>query len=155
YYVMPYVDGESLRTRLSRTGALPMDEAIRLIHELADALAHAHSHGVVHRDLKPENVLLSGRHAVIADFGIAKALEATHDANNTGARLTGTGVSLGTPAYMAPEQVVGAGGTDSRADLYSLGVVAYELLTGTHPFGASTPQALAAAHLTETPPPIG
>jgi eukaryotic-like serine/threonine-protein kinase len=154
YYVMPYVDGETLRARLARAGALPVREAIRLVRELADALAHAHAHGIVHRDMKPENVLLSGRHAVVADFGIAKALEATQGQSKSAARLTGTGVSLGTPAYMAPEQVVGDGATDHRADLYALGVVAYEVLTGAHPFGARTPQTLVAAHLTEAPPPL-
>jgi serine/threonine-protein kinase len=152
YYVMPYVDGETLRARLARSGALPVSEAIRLVRELADALAHAHARGIVHRDLKPENVLLSGRHAIIADFGIAKAIEATQSQDKSAARLTGTGVSLGTPAYMAPEQVVGDGATDHRADLYALGVVAYEVLAGAHPFGARTPQTLVAAHLTEAPP---
>src|SRR5207302_9833789 len=120
YYVMPYVDGETLRARLMRDRALPLGEAVRLLRELADALAYAHGHGVVHRDLKPENVLLSGGHAVVADFGIAKALAvATLGGNAPGARLTATGVSLGTPAYMAPEQAVGAD-ADHRADLYAL-----------------------------------
>src|SRR5215218_3159917 len=155
YYVMPYVDGETLRARLGRDGALPLADAVRLLRELADALAYAHARGVVHRDLKPENVLLSGGHAVVADFGIAKALAvATHDGASTQAALTGTGVSLGTPAYMAPEQAVGDAATDHRADLYALGVVAYEVLAGAHPFGARSPQALVAAHLTEAPVPL-
>jgi serine/threonine-protein kinase len=157
YYVMPYVDGETLRARLVRAGALPLSDAVRLVRELADALAYAHAQGIVHRDLKPENVLLSGGHAVIADFGIAKALAATHDngaMSTIAGRLTATGISLGTPAYMAPEQAVGDGATDHRADLYSLGVVAYEVLAGEHPFGARTPQTLVAAHLTEAPAPL-
>ncbi len=152
HYVMPYVEGETLRSRMTREGPLPIGDAIRLVRELADALAYAHEQGVVHRDLKPENVLLSGGHAVVADFGIAKAIAA---ATNMGAspepRLTATGVSLGTPAYMAPEQVVGDAATDHRADLYSLGVIAYEAILGAHPFAGRAPQALVAAHLTETP----
>ena len=159
YYVMPYVEGETLRARLTREGALPLADAVRLVRELADALAYAHAHGIVHRDLKPENVLLSGGHAVVADFGIAKALAAATQ-GGTPARpahgaLTSAGVALGTPAYMAPEQAVGDAATDHRADLYALGVVAYEALAGAHPFGARTPQALVAAHLTEPPPPLG
>jgi serine/threonine-protein kinase len=155
YYVMPYIEGETLRARLTR-GALPLADAVRLIRELADALAYAHARGVVHRDLKPENVLLSGGHAVIADFGIAKALAAaTRGGSAPGAGLTATGVSVGTPAYMAPEQAIGDKNTDHRADLYALGVVAYEVLAGAHPFGVRTAQALVAAHLTEVPPPLG
>jgi len=156
FYVMPYVEGETLRARLARCGALPLGDAVRLIRELADALAYAHARGVVHRDLKPENVLLSGGHAVIADFGIAKALvAATQDGSVPAAGVTGTGVSVGTPAYMAPEQAIGDRNTDHRADLYALGIVAYEALAGAHPFGARTPQALVAAHLTESPAPLG
>jgi serine/threonine-protein kinase len=155
FYVMPYVEGETLRARLSRDGALPIAEAVRLIRELADALAYAHEHGVMHRDLKPENVLLSGGHAVVADFGIAKAIAAaTENDSIARATITRTGVAVGTPAYMAPEQAVGDPSTNHRADLYSLGVVAYELLSGAHPFAGRTSQALAAAHLTETPAPI-
>ena len=164
YYVMPYVEGETLRARLTREGALPLPDAVRLMRELADALAYAHGRGVMHRDLKPENVLLSGGHAVVADFGIAKALAAATggDLPERGAgdvspasRLTATGVALGTPAYMAPEQAVGDLATDHRADLYALGVVAYEALAGAHPFGTRSPQALVAAHLTEPPAPLG
>jgi TolB-like protein/Flp pilus assembly protein TadD len=155
YYVMPYVEGETLRARLVREGSLPLAEAVRLLRELADALAHAHGHGVVHRDLKPENVLLAGGHAVVADFGIAKAVaSATQDVGRAAATLTATGVALGTPAYMAPEQAMGDHATDHRADLYALGVIAYELLAGAHPFGSRTAPALVAAHLTESPPPI-
>jgi serine/threonine-protein kinase len=156
YYVMPYVAGETLRSRLTRTGALPLADAVRLVRELADALAYAHEQGVVHRDLKPENVLLSGGHAVVADFGIAKALAA---ATGTGSaapndRLTATGVAIGTPAYMAPEQMVGDATMDHRVDLYALGLVAYEILTGAHPFAGRTAPALASAQLTETPRPV-
>ena len=155
YYVMPYVDGETLRARLARTGALPLADAVRLLRELADALAYAHARGVVHRDLKPENVLLSGGHAMVADFGIARALAvATQPAGEDAARLTATGVSLGTPAYMAPEQAVGDRNADHRADLYALGVVAYEMLAGVHPFAARSAQALVTAHLTEAPAPL-
>lgn len=156
YYVMPHVDGETLRTRLTREGALPLADATRLLRELADALAYAHARGVVHRDLKPENVLLSGGHAVVADFGIAKAIAAaTNQATGGPSSLTATGVSLGTPAYMSPEQAVGDRNTDHRADLYALGVIAYEMLSGAHPFAGRTAQGLVAAHLTEAPAPLG
>jgi eukaryotic-like serine/threonine-protein kinase len=164
FYVMPYVEGETLRARLTRDGALPLTDAVRLTRELADALGYAHGHGVVHRDLKPENVLLSGGHAVVADFGIAKAIAAATSSGDrpegasardlqTGG-LTATGVSIGTPAYMAPEQAIGDTTLDHRADLYALGVVAYEMLAGAHPFGGRTARAVAAAHLTETPAPL-
>jgi serine/threonine-protein kinase len=154
FYVMPYVAGETLRSRLTRDGALPLGEAVRLTRELADALAHAHEAGVVHRDLKPENVLLSGGHAVVADFGIAKAIAAVAagaSAAPSDDHLTRTGVSLGTPAYMAPEQVAGEGSVDHRADLYALGLISYEVLAGAHPFAERSTPSIAAAHLTETP----
>jgi serine/threonine-protein kinase len=155
FYVMPYVAGETLRSRLTRDGALPIGETIRLTRELADALAYAHENGVIHRDLKPENVLLSGGHAVVADFGIAKAIAAVSETGAASSeRLTRTGMALGTPAYMAPEQAVGDASTDHRADLYALGLTAYEMLTGAHPFAGRSMQALAAAHLTEAPPPL-
>ena len=159
YYVMPYLSGETLRTWLTRDGALPEAGAVRVIRDLAEALACAHGHGVVHRDLKPENVLISGGHAVVADFGIAKAVAAaTQDSPAREAPppsdISLAGVTLGTPAYMAPEQAVGDSATDHRADLYALGVVAYEVLAGTRPFGGRTPQELVAAHLTELPPPL-
>jgi len=155
YYVMPYVEGETLRARMTREGPLPLADVTRLLRELADALAYAHAHGVMHRDLKPENVLISGGHAVVADFGIAKAIAAATDDGATRDKgLTSAGVALGTPAYMAPEQAVGDVATDHRADLYALGVIAYEALAGTHPFGARSAQAFVAAHLTETPPPL-
>jgi serine/threonine-protein kinase len=154
YYVMPYVDGETLRVRLDREGALPPADVAHLIRDLAEALAYAHAAGIVHRDLKPENVLLSAGHAVVADFGIAKALVAATQGDAHQSALTATGVSLGTPAYMAPEQAVG-GTIDFRADLYALGVLAYEALAGRHPFSARSAQGLVTAHLTETPAPIG
>ncbi len=154
YYTMPFVQGASLRDRLTQ-GPLPVDEALALLRDVAQALAYAHARGVVHRDIKPENILLSSGTAVVTDFGIAKALQVsrTVDADAADARgITRTGTSLGTPAYMAPEQAAGDPATDQRADLYAWGVVAYELLTGQHPFAARTsPQQLLRAHLTETP----
>ncbi|MEO7857411.1 MAG: serine/threonine-protein kinase [Gemmatimonadaceae bacterium] len=149
YYTMPFVEGESLRQRLAREGALPVPDAVRLIRELADALDYAHRQGVVHRDLKPENVLLSGGHATIADFGIAKALSS---ASATAGQITATNTVIGTPLYMAPEQASGDPATDHRADLYALGLIAYELFTGVHPFAGRAPHAMVAAHFTETPP---
>ena len=157
YYTMPFVEGESLRARITREGALPVTVAVRLIRELADALDYAHTRGIVHRDLKPENVLLSGGHAVVADFGIAKALAAATLERRDGAAATATtatGAVLGTPAYMAPEQAAADPATDHRADLYSLGLIAYELLTGAHPFAGRPPHALLVAHLTESPEPL-
>lgn len=156
YYVMPYVEGETLRARLAREGALPLTDALRLLRELADALSYAHARGIAHCDLKPENVLLSGGHAVVADFGIAKALAAaTEDGADPGAGLTSAGGVLGTPAYMAPEQARGDQATDHRADLYALGVLAYEALAGQHPFGGRPRDALVLAHRMEAPPPLG
>ncbi|AHG93484.1 protein kinase (plasmid) [Gemmatirosa kalamazoonensis] len=159
FYTMPYVEGESLRQRLTREGALPVAGVVRLMRELADALAYAHDAGVVHRDLKPENVLLSGGHAVVADFGIAKALAAATHAGGVAdaaalTTATAAGVAVGTPAYMAPEQALGDPAADHRVDLYALGVLAYEALAGAHPFAAKTPQQLVAAHITEAPGPL-
>jgi serine/threonine-protein kinase len=164
FYTMPFVQGESLRGRLRREGALPVPDAVRLLRELADALAYAHGEGVVHRDLKPENVLLSGAHAgahaMIADFGIAKALASATRRDGDGsdgartATSTALGIAVGTPAYMAPEQAAADPATDHRADLYALGLIAYEALAGAHPFGGRTPQAMLAAHLVETPTPL-
>ncbi|HEX9563746.1 MAG TPA: serine/threonine-protein kinase [Gemmatimonadaceae bacterium] len=149
YYVMPYLAGSSLRERIEREGELPIREAVKIIHEVADALAFAHSQGVVHRDIKPDNVMLTGSHAVVADFGVAKAVsEAT--GRDT---ITTAGVALGTPAYMAPEQATADPLVDHRADIYALGVMAYQLLTGRTPFMAATPQAVLAAHVTEEPDP--
>src|SRR2546426_2869387 len=149
YFTMPFVDGESLRVRLARHGELPVNQAIRMLREIASALAYAHEHGIVHRDLKPENVLLSGGSAMVTDFGVAKALSASSNAEHAG--LTSLGVALGTPAYMAPEQASADPSVDHRADIYALGVLAYELLTGQPPFAGRTPQNLLAAHVTEAP----
>ena len=150
YYVMPYEEGQSLRDRLQREGELPINEAVRILRDVADALAHAHGLGVVHRDIKPENIMLSGRHALVTDFGVAKAVsEATGRQ-----QLTTAGVALGTPTYMAPEQAAADPNIDHRADVYAMGVLAYELLAGRPPFAGPTAQAVLAAHITEAPEPI-
>jgi tetratricopeptide (TPR) repeat protein len=151
YYVMPYIDGESLASRLARTGALPVGEAVRILRDVADALAYAHGRGVVHRDIKPDNIMLAGRHALVTDFGVAKAVSAS--ANRTMGLTTG-GVTIGTPTYMAPEQAAADPNLDHRADIYALGVVAYEMLCGRPPFMAPTPQGMLAAHVTQTPEPV-
>lgn len=145
YYVMPYVEGESLRERLDREGALPVRETIRLISEVVDALGYAHSQGLVHRDVKPDNVMLSGRHALVMDFGVAKALAKGH---------TNVGVTLGTPAYMAPEQAAADPQLDSRVDIYAAGILAYEMLTGYPPFHGLDPQQTLVAQVTLPPVPI-
>jgi TolB-like protein/tRNA A-37 threonylcarbamoyl transferase component Bud32 len=148
YYVMPFVDGESLRDRLTREGGIPIPEAVRILREVVDALAHAHQHGVVHRDIKPDNVMLSGRHAVVTDFGVAKAVSAAGSD-----KLTTVGMALGTPTYMSPEQAMGETNLDQRADIYSVGALAYELFTGHPPFEKATPQQLLSAHVLEKPAP--
>ncbi|HET7585593.1 MAG TPA: protein kinase [Gemmatimonadaceae bacterium] len=150
YYTMPLVEGESLRTRLARDGALPLADVVGILRDVARALAYAHERGVVHRDIKPDNVLLSGGAAVVTDFGIAKALSASRAAAQ-GTALTQMGTSIGTPAYMAPEQAAGDPDVDHRADIYALGCMAYELLTGETPFANRTPQRMLAAHLAEPP----
>lgn len=149
YYVMPFVDGPSLRERLAKEGQLPIHEAVKILSEVVDALAEAHRKGIVHRDVKPDNVLLAGRHALVTDFGIAKAVNEATGAHN----LTTVGVALGTPAYMAPEQVLADPQVDHRVDLYAVGVMAYEMLTGSLPFTGPRSQAVFAAHLTEEPEP--
>src|SRR5437016_946123 len=149
YFTMPFVDGESLRVRLAQHGELPVNHAIRMLREIASALAYAHEHGIVHRDLKPDNVLLSAGSAMVTDFGVAKALSASSNAEHAG--LTSLGVALGTPAYMSPEQASAEPSVDHRADIYSFGVLAYELLTGQPPFAGRTPQNLLAAHVAEAP----
>ena len=163
YFTMPLVAGESLRARLQRqaatgAGSVRREEAVRVLRDVAEALEYAHARGIVHRDIKPENVLLSGRNALVADFGIAKALQTarTRAPNGpAGAGLTQLGTSLGTPAYMAPEQAAADPSTDHRADLYAWGVVAYELLAGRHPFaGKTSAQQLMAAHFAEVPAPL-
>jgi serine/threonine-protein kinase len=146
WYVMPFADGETLRSRLARDGRLPIDEAVRIAREIADALEHAHAHGIVHRDIKPENVLLQGGHALVADFGIALALERAG-----GERLTRTGLTLGTPQYMAPEQARGERALDARVDVYGLGAVLHEMLTGEPPFAAASRQVMLLRILQEPP----
>src|SRR5262245_20540998 len=147
FYVMPYVDGESLRDRLIREKQLPVDEAVRIAVEVAGALEYAHQHKVIHRDIKPENILLQGGHALVADFGIALAAAKTEG----GTRMTETGMSLGTPHYMSPEQAMGEREITAKADVYALGCVLYEMLTGEPPFTGPTAQAIVARVMTEEP----
>lgn len=147
YYVMPYVEGESLRDRLDREKQLPLEDAFQITREVADALSYAHGHGIVHRDIKPENILLAGAHARVADFGIARAVTAAGaDA------LTQTGIAVGTPVYMSPEQAAGDRTLDARSDVYSLGCVAYEMLAGEPPFTGATPEAILARKSLEAVP---
>jgi tetratricopeptide (TPR) repeat protein len=153
YYTMPFVDGESLRGRLAAGGALPMTEVIGILRDVAKALAYAHERGIVHRDIKPDNVLLSGGSAVVTDFGIAKALSAARTVA-PGGTLTQIGMSIGTPAYMSPEQAAADPATDHRADIYSFGCLAYELIAGRPPFVAKSPQKLLAAQMGEVPQPV-
>jgi len=150
YYVMPYVSGESLRHRMQRDHRLPVDEAVRIAREVADALDYAHRRGFVHRDIKPENVLLEEGHAIVADFGVARALAAAGEQ-----RLTGTGLAIGTPQYMSPEQSTGDSVLDGRSDLYALGCVTFEMLAGRAVFEGPSPISLVQKHLTETPQPLG
>ncbi|HXV87211.1 MAG TPA: serine/threonine-protein kinase, partial [Gemmatimonadales bacterium] len=150
YYIMPFIEGESLRAKLAREGELPVAEALRIMRDVLDALAYAHRHQVVHRDIKPDNVLLSEGHALVTDFGVAKAV-----AESTGKNvLTSLGVALGTPAYMAPEQAPADPHTDHRADIYAVGAMAYEMLSGRPPFNAPSAQAMLAAHVTQAPEPV-
>ncbi len=150
YYTMPFVEGEPLRARLSREGELPVRDAVRILKDVADALAYAHARGVVHRDIKPDNVLLTGQHAVVADFGVAKAVSQA----KTESGLTSVGVALGTPAYMAPEQAAGDPNIDHRADIYAFGAMAYEMVTGRSPFAGLSPHQMLAAHVTEPVVPV-
>ncbi|UCG88060.1 MAG: protein kinase [Gemmatimonadota bacterium] len=149
YYVMPLVEGESLRDRLNREKQLPVDEAVKIASEVADALGYAHGHNVIHRDVKPENIMLEAGHAVVADFGIARAVTEAG-----GERLTETGIAVGTPAYLSPEQARGESGLDGRSDVYSLACVLYEMLAGEAPYTAQTPQAVLAKKLSEPTPRI-
>jgi eukaryotic-like serine/threonine-protein kinase len=153
FYTMPFVEGESLRARLAHQPALQILDIVRILGDVSRALQYAHERGVVHRDIKPDNVLLSGGTAVVTDFGIAKALSASRT-SGAGATLTQLGTSMGTPAYMAPEQAVGDPDTDARADIYALGCMAYELLAGHPPFHDRSPQRVLAAQISETPKPI-
>ncbi len=150
YFVMPYIEGESLRQKLAREGELPVGEAVRLVRDVVDALASAHKQGIVHRDIKPDNVLLSEDHALVADFGVAKAVSAAA----AGHEFTSAGMAVGTPAYMAPEQAAADPNVDHRADIYAAGAMAYEMLTGRPPFEGTTSQMVLAAHVTETPTPV-
>ena len=143
YYVMPFIEGESLRERIVREGALPGNEAIRISREVADALDYAHRQGIVHRDIKPANILLSQGHAVVADFGIARAVSAS-----AAPGLTQVGIAVGSPAYMSPEQALGDTNVDARSDIFALGVVLYEMLDGKPPFDGATPQAIVTQSLT-------
>ena len=154
YYTMPYVSGESLRARLDRSGEFTIPEALSVLRDVARALAYAHGRGIVHRDIKPENVLIAQDYAVVTDFGVAKALNDAITLDGVLSPLTSTGVALGTPAYMAPEQSAADPAADHRVDIYAFGVVAYEVLTGMPPFVARNPQALIAAHATEPPTPL-
>src|SRR5262245_33422230 len=153
FYTMPFIEGESLRVRLARAGAMPVAEAVRILRDVARALDFAHERGVVHRDIKPENILLTGESATVTDFGISKALDAARTPGQTEA-LTEVGFAVGTPRYMSPEQIAADPDIDHRADLYSLGCVAYELLVGEAPFAGVAPAQLLRAHLVQTPEPV-
>src|SRR3989441_7932685 len=150
YYVMPYVRGESLRQRVVREKRLPLKDALRIARELGAGLDYAHREGFIHRDVKPENVLLADGHAVIADFGIARAICQSCDGQN----VTEVGLTIGTPEYMSPEQAAGDRDLDGRSDVYSLACVIYETLAGEPPFGGASARAVMAKHLSEPPPPL-
>jgi serine/threonine-protein kinase len=150
FYVMPYVEGESLRQTLDNGGEMPIADGVRALRDVADAIAYAHKHGVVHRDIKPENVMVSGRHALVTDFGVAKAVRDAAEGKN----LTTVGLTLGTPAYMSPEQATADPSADYRGDIYSFGVLAYELLTGSPPFTGDSHQEVLAAHVVTPPPSV-
>jgi eukaryotic-like serine/threonine-protein kinase len=152
YFTMPFIEGESLRRKLDREGALPVNEGIRILRQIASAISYAHRNGVVHRDIKPDNVLLSDEFALVADFGVARALSAS--ATSDDARITSSGVALGTPTYMSPEQALADPEIDHRADIYAFGVMAYEVLTGAPPFRGKSAQATLAAHVVQPPDPI-
>jgi serine/threonine protein kinase len=154
YYTMPYVDGESLRDRMSRDRQMSISDVSRILEEIASALGYAHDQGVVHRDMKPENVLFFHGQAVVLDFGIAKAVSASTTNDEAAGRITQRGMSLGTPVYIAPEQAAGDPDLDYRADIYALGVVTYEMLSGHPPFSGRSPQQVMAAHATQKPEPI-
>jgi serine/threonine-protein kinase len=151
FYTMPFVGGESLRGRMQQS-PVPLADVEAIVRDVARGLEYAHAHGVVHRDIKPENILLAGSTATVLDFGIAKALVASRTSSGS-ETLTQLGTALGTPAYMSPEQIAGDA-VDGRGDIYSLGVIAYELLVGSHPFADKTNQQLLAAHVVEAPPPL-
>ena len=148
FYAMPYVEGESLAARMKREGQLPVEDAVKLAREVAEALGYAHERGIVHRDIKPANILLSGGHALVADFGIARAVGAGGDA------ITATGLAVGTPQYMSPEQASGARDVDGRCDIYATAAMLYEMLAGEPPFTGPTAQVIIARSLTEDPRPL-
>ena len=150
YYVMPYVEGESLRARVEREKLLPLSDALEIAREVAEALSFAHGQGVVHRDIKPENILLEGGHAVVADFGIAKAITAATSANDSSA-----GMAVGTPYYMSPEQAAGRRHVDGRSDIYALGCVLYEMLAGQPPYSGATRESVSRQHFAAPVPDIG
>jgi serine/threonine protein kinase len=154
YYTMPLVDGESLRDRINRERPMPIPTVVRILEEVVRALAYAHGEGIVHRDIKPENVMFFRGQAVVLDFGIGKALQKSTLDGPEAMRITLQGTSLGSPTYVAPEQSLGDASLDHRADLYALGVVAYEMLTGHPPFANRNPQLVMQAHRTQPPPPI-
>jgi serine/threonine-protein kinase len=156
YLVMPFVDGESLRARITRGGPMRIVDAVGVLRDVARALAYAHERGIVHRDIKPDNVLIHAGSAVVADFGVAKALDVARRTPGLAQQgtLTAAGASLGTPGYMAPEQIAADPNADYRVDIYAFGVTAYEALAGKGPFPGRAPHALLAAHLSETPPPL-
>jgi len=150
YYTMPFIEGESLKQAIHEHGAkkpFTLREVVRILHDVSDALAYAHTRGVIHRDIKPGNVLRSGSHAVVTDFGVAKAISASLPAVG----MTTSGMAIGTPAYMAPEQLAGDPAADHRVDIYAVGLLAYELLTGEAPFNETSPQATLAAQMTREP----
>ncbi|MFI5246770.1 MAG: serine/threonine-protein kinase, partial [Gemmatimonadales bacterium] len=155
YYTMPFIEGESLKHAIHEHGTakrqFTVREIVRILHDVADALAYAHARGVIHRDIKPGNVLRSGSHAVVTDFGVAKAISASMPS----AGMTTSGMAIGTPAYMAPEQLAGDPAADHRVDIYAVGLLAYELLTGEGPFNETSPQATLAAQMTRDPQPVG
>ncbi|HVZ48357.1 MAG TPA: serine/threonine-protein kinase, partial [Gemmatimonadaceae bacterium] len=150
YYTMPFIEGESLKHALQERKRFSPREVMGILHDVVDALGYAHARGVIHRDIKPGNVLMSGTHAVVTDFGVAKAISASMPA----AGMTMSGMVVGSPAYMAPEQLAGDPAADHRVDLYAAGLLAYELLTGHTPFESASPQETMAAQLTRTPPPL-
>jgi eukaryotic-like serine/threonine-protein kinase len=150
YYTMPFIEGESLRAAIGRRGRLPVRDVVRILHDVVEALAYAHSRGVVHRDIKPGNILTIGSHALVTDFGVAKALSAAMPVSG----MTSAGMAIGTPAYMAPEQLAADPTADHRIDIYAVGLLAYELLSGQSPFVGTSPQATMAAQLTRVPDPL-
>ena len=150
YYTMPFIEGESLRAAVARRGRLPVRDVVRILHDVVEALAYAHSRGVVHRDIKPGNILTIGSHALVTDFGVAKALSAAMPVSG----MTSAGMAIGTPAYMAPEQLAADPAADHRIDIYAVGLLAYELLSGQSPFVGTSPQATMAAQLTRVPDPL-